>query len=141
MLLSVEERHLDVDYRISGDDTSPGGVHCATFYRRDKAPFDTMGGQAVHEQDFAVKRCRLHAQSDDRERSSCPGLLNDSAFSFTLSAYGLLVRHARLPNVRIHSEVIKQPVFDDLKMKLAHPADDELSGLRVVLDFECGVFS
>ena len=51
----------------------------------------------------------------------------------------LFVRDLRLAHRRLDVELALQPVDDDLEVKLAHPADDRLAGLRIGVDAESGV--
>src|ERR687893_2162534 len=48
----------------------------------------------------------------------------------------LSVRHLRLADVGVHSELAQQPVEDDLQVQLAHPGDDRLPRLLVAAHAE-----
>src|SRR5918993_1148260 len=51
----------------------------------------------------------------------------------------LSVRHLRLADVGVHSELAQQPVEDDLQVQLAHPGDDRLPRLLVAAHAESRV--
>jgi hypothetical protein len=63
-----------------------------------------------------------------------PGCLFEAPFLNNLSRNRLFVGHLRFTDVGGNLELVEQPVYDYLQVKLAHPRDNLLTGVFIGFD-------
>ena len=139
---AVEQRHLDVHQRITGQHAVLHGVLGAGVHRRDVLTRDTATGDLVLE---LVGRTvlageRFEVDEHLRELARATRLLLVGELDLLdLAADGLAVGHLRLADVGLDLELALHPVHEDVQVQLAHAADDGLAGLLVQVHLEGGV--
>lgn len=142
MSRAVQQRRLDPDQRVPGEDAELHGVLDSVVDARDVLPRHPTTGHLVDE--------LVHHTVDNFQRLDAdldlgvlPGstrllLVREVVLQHGLTD-GLAVGHLRLADVRLDLELAAHAVHQDVQVELAHAGDDRLAGLVVLLDLEGGV--
>ncbi len=138
-MLPVQQRYLDVDHGVVGEDARVQRLPHTLLHRRDVLAGDGAADDLVLEPHSDAARLRLHLQLDDAKLAAATRLTDEPSLGPRRLEYGLLVGHLRATHVGLHVELPQHPVDDDLQMQLAHAGDDRLAGLGVVTGAERGV--
>ena len=131
MVLTVDQRRLDVDRGIAGEHAGVERLLHALVGRLDVLARDLAAADLVDEL-VALARVRLERDLDDGELAGTTGLL-DVAVLDRLDHLGdrLAVGHLRLADGGDDAELALHAVDEDLEVQLAHAGDDGLAGLFV----------
>src|SRR5579872_620631 len=127
---TVEGRDLDIDHRISGDDTRLDRFFDALVHSGDELPRNRTADDAVHEF-ITLSRVGLELEPDVTILSAAAGLPDELALGLHFPANGLAIRDLRLADVGLDLEFALHAIDDDFKVQLAHSGNDRLPGLLV----------
>src|SRR6266542_1349687 len=140
VVATVEQGQLHADERVAGEDAVLHGLLRARVDGRDELPRYASTGDRVDE--LVRRSVRAHLQRLEldlhlRVLARATGLLLvDVVLTLDDPADRLAVGHLRLADVRLDLELAAHAIDEDLQVELAHPLDDRLAGLLVVLDLE-----
>src|SRR5918994_4643994 len=135
----VAERHLDVDQRVTGDDTELHRLLDALVDGGDVLARDASTGDGVDELVAAVTLTagRLDVDDDLGELARPTGLLLVGVGDLLdLAADGLAISHLGLADVGLDAELALHPFDEHLEVQFAHAGDDGLAGVVVGADLE-----
>src|SRR6266568_1728963 len=140
VVAAVEQGQLHAHERVAGEDAVLHGFLRAGVDGWDELPRDASTGDRVDELVRRSVRAHLERLKLDlhlRVLARATGLLLvDVVLTLDDPADRLAVGHLRLADVRLDLELAAHAIDEDLQVELAHPLDDRLAGLLVVLDLE-----
>src|SRR5918994_4137058 len=135
----VAGRPLDVDQRVTGDDTELHRLLDALVAGGDVLAGDAAAGHGIDELVSAVTLTagRLEVDDDLRELAGPTGLLLVGVGDLLdLAADGLAIGHLGLADVGLDAELALHPFDEHLEVQLTHAGDDGLAGVVVGADLE-----
>src|SRR6478735_830951 len=136
---TVEDRRLDADHRVPGEDAVLHGIAETGIDRGDVLARDAATRDLVLElvDLVALDLERLDRELDLRELAGPTGLLLVRVVVLLDRALdGLAVRDLGLAHVGLDVELALHAVDQDVEVELAHALDDRLTGLLVLLRTE-----
>src|SRR5665647_218308 len=139
VVAAVEQRGLDADQRVAGQDTELHGVLDPVVDAGDVLARDPATGDLVLE---LVRLAFGHVQRREGHLhlgvlARTTGLLLVHVVELDdLATDGLAVGDLRLANIRLDVELAAHAVHEDIEVELAHAGDDRLTGLVVLADLE-----
>src|SRR6478752_3859322 len=140
VVLAVEQRCLDADHGVAGENAVLHGVLHARVDRRDVLPRDPPTGDLVLELVGRPVCAHLERLDGDLHLRELAGptrlLLVGVVVPLDGLADRLAVGHLRLADVRLDVELTPHAVDQDLQVELTHARDDRLTGLLVEADLE-----
>ena len=141
MLLAVDELDLHVDDRVAEDPTGRHGFLDALLHGRDIGPRDGTTDDLVDELEPASTGHGLDVDDAYAELTVSARLLLVLALDVGRRAVDrLAVRHPHVLGVDVDTELARQLLEGDLKMRLAGSPQDRLVRLLVAIDDERAVF-
>ena len=139
MVTPIQERDLDIHYRITSQRTAlrrlaDSFFHCRYILTRNRAALD-----GVDKLKTLSRRLGLHPEFDMPVLPAPTGLTNELPLLFYCPADGLFIGDLRLADVGPDIELPEQTVDNNLQVEFSHPGYDGLSGLFIGADPEGGI--
>src|SRR5581483_5362944 len=140
VIAAVVQRRLHVDHLVTGEHAAFEGFLDPLLDRLDVLARDDAADDGVDEFKADARLRRLDPDFGVTVLAAATGLAHELADAFRRSGDRLAVSDLRTTDVGINAELALQAVNDDLKVELAHAADDRLAGLLIGRDLEARVF-
>ena len=126
---TVNQRHLDVDHRVTADRAGLQRIAHTVFGGADVLPRHRTADDLVLEHDAGTALQRLHLELDNAVLATSTGLANEAALGFRGLRHRLAVSDLGPAHVGVDVELAQQAVDDHFQVKLAHAGDQRLTRL------------
>src|SRR3989338_2719967 len=136
MIRTVYQFDIDIRHGIAGYGAVSCSLYDAFFDRRYILLRNHSSDYLVHKDYAARFLSRRYIEDDVAVLPPAARLLYELTYRPDRALYGLFVCHARPSYLRLDVKLPRHPVYQYLKMKLAHPADNRLGRLFIISHYE-----
>src|SRR5690606_3483998 len=118
---AIDERDLDVEDGVAGEDAAFERFLCALLHRVDVLPRHRTADDLVFELEALAAFERLNLEFDNAVLAAPARLADEPALGARLLGDRFAVAHLRAADVRGHLMLAQHAIDDDFQMEFAHP--------------------